>query len=71
MGDRRVGWALVVLGAAFFAVSLLAEPLQLGNDDGFGLKQIGGMVVGGALLVVGLALVYARRGTATATQAEV
>jgi hypothetical protein len=61
MSQRQLTWALVVLGAALFAVSALAEPLGLGDDNGVGMQQTIGMVVGAVLVVVGLALSYVKR----------
>ena len=70
MGQRHVAWGLVVLGAALFAVSAFAEPLGLGEDNGIGVQQTIGMVVGGVLAFAGLALRYVRRGHAETTSAQ-
>ena len=48
-------------GLVLLVLSVFAEPIGLGDDDGFGSKQILGSVVGGAAVVAGLALVYAPR----------
>jgi hypothetical protein len=69
MGRNRAGWVLVVLGGALLALSALAEPLGLGDNDGIGWKQTIGMIVGGVVLVAGLAVAYVRRHDAGAPQA--
>jgi peptidoglycan/LPS O-acetylase OafA/YrhL len=61
MDRKRLGWALVALGAVLAALSALADALGYGDDGGFGWKQTTGVVVGAAVIVVGVALVYARR----------
>jgi hypothetical protein len=71
MGQKQAAWLLVALGAALLALSALAEPLGLGDNDGVGWKQTTGMVVGGLVLVAGLALAYVRRGSAGSPQAEI
>jgi hypothetical protein len=61
MDRTRLGWVLVALGAVVVAVSALAEPLGLGDGGGFGWKQTTGVVVGAALVAVGLVLAYVLR----------
>jgi hypothetical protein len=59
-----VGGLLVVLGAVGLALSLLADPIGLGSSDGaIGWKQITGAIVGGIILVVGVAVVLRARKT--------
>ena len=62
MDRKRLGWALVALGVVFACVSALADPLGIGEGGGVGWKQITGVVVGAAVLLVGLALAYTGRG---------
>ena len=62
MDQKRTGWILVVVGAALLALSALADPIGLGDGDGIGLKQTVGMIVGGLVVLAGLAVVYVRRG---------
>jgi hypothetical protein len=62
MDRTRLGWVLVALGAVLVAISALADPLGLGEGGGVGWKQITGVVVGAAVLLVGLALGYTGRG---------
>ena len=53
--NRSMAVAMVVVGAALAIVSGLGDVLGIGGDEGvFGWKQILGLVVGVALLAVGL-----------------
>ena len=60
MNRETVGWLLVSAGAVIFLVSALADAIDIG-DGGFGWKQTLGVIVGAAIVVVGLALVYLQR----------
>jgi hypothetical protein len=71
MGKERAAWVLGVLGAASFALSALADPIDLGDGDGIGWKQSVGMVIGGVALFAGLALMYVKRGDAGSAEAEI
>jgi hypothetical protein len=71
MGQRRAGWALAVLGAAFVALSALADPLGVGDSDGIGMQQTAGLIVGGVVLLAGLALLYRTRSTTGSPRAEI
>jgi hypothetical protein len=62
VSGKTVGLVLVAAGVVLFVLSAFAEPFGLGNDDGFGLKQVGGMIVGGVAVALGLGLTYMRRG---------
>ena len=54
------GGLLVAVGAVMVVISVLADPIGLGSDDGaFGWKQITGVVVG-ALVLAGGAIVLSR-----------
>ncbi len=61
MDRRLVGGIAALAGAVILVLSALAEPIGIGNGDGFGLKQIAGMIVGAVAVGLGLFL-YARRG---------
>ncbi|MBA3567683.1 MAG: hypothetical protein H0W31_12650 [Actinobacteria bacterium] len=61
MDRRLVGGIAAVAGAVILALSALAEPIGIGNGDGFGLKQIVGVIVGAVAVGLGLFL-FARRG---------
>ena len=52
----RRGWNLVivVVGVLLALVSLFADALGVGADPGFGWKQAAGLVVGVALVGIGL-----------------
>ena len=61
MNWRLVGMLVSGVGLVLVALSILADPLGIGNEDGFGSRQIVGVVVGGVALVGGLVLMYAPR----------
>ena len=66
MDRTRLGWTLVVVGIVLALVSALAEPLGLGDDNGLGLQQVGGVVVGVVVALVGGAMAWRlRRSSAT------
>ena len=66
MDRTRLGWTLVVVGIVLTLVSAFAEPLGLGDDNGFGMQQVAGVVVGVVVAVVGAAIAWRlRRGSAT------
>ena len=71
MGQKRAGWVLAVLGAVLVALSALADPIGVGDGDGIGLQQTAGMVVGGVVLLAGLALLYRERGDAGSAPADI
>jgi hypothetical protein len=57
MTPRAVGVVVALVGGALVVVSALADPLGIGGvDETFGWKQITGVVVGGLVLLLGLAL---------------
>ena len=67
--DRKiVGAVLIAVGVVLLALSALADPIGIGNDDGFGWKQILGVIIGAGIALVGLALIYVRRGEAKVPQ---
>jgi hypothetical protein len=53
---KRYGVVLLALGAAVLVLSALAGPIGIGADDAIGWKQIVGMVVGAAAIVIGGAI---------------
>jgi hypothetical protein len=57
MGGRKtVGVVLLVAGIVVLLLSLLADALRVGTWAGFGYYQIGGIIVGAIVAVVGLVL---------------
>jgi hypothetical protein len=58
---RLVGIVLAAAGLVLLGISVLADPIGVGQENGFDGKQVVGTVVGAAVMVVGLALVYAPR----------
>jgi hypothetical protein len=57
MGGRKtVGVVLLVAGIVVLLLSLLADVLRVGTWAGFGYYQIGGIIVGAIVSVVGLVL---------------
>jgi hypothetical protein len=70
MDRKRIGWALVALGAVLVALSALAEPIGLGNGDGVGLKQTTGMIVGVVVVVAGV-LMHVKYGKVDSTPTDV
>ena len=68
MDRKRLGWALAALGAILVVISAFAEPMGIGDGDGFGWKQTTGVVVGGAAVVLGLLL--ARRSAGGSAPAD-
>ena len=71
MDRTRLGWVLVALGVVLVVLSALADPLGVGEGGGIGFKQVTGMVVGGVLVVAGLAATYVRRSDGGSAQADI
>ena len=69
--DRKLaGGVVLVVGSVLLVLSALADPIGIGDDGGFGWKQATGVIVGGVVIVIGLALIYVRRGEAKAPQPD-
>ena len=62
---RRIGFALIVIGAVVFLVSLTADLTGLSDDPGFqvGPRQAGGIALGLVVMLVGF--VFVRRNRAS------
>ena len=56
---NRIGVVIVVVGVIIALVSALADPIGIGDEDGFGLKQAAGVIVGIVVAIAG-ALVGAK-----------
>jgi len=70
MDRKRLGWVLVALGAVLVALSALADPIGLGDGDGFGLKQTTGVIVGVVVAGAGV-LMYVKYGKVDSTPTDV
>jgi hypothetical protein len=70
MDRKLVGGVVTAAGVALLVLSALADPIGLGEGGGFGWKQTTGVIVGAVVVVVGLALMYVRRGEAKAPQPQ-
>lgn len=63
MGYKTVGVVLLIVGLALVALSILADTLGVGGQEGFGWKQVAGVIVGGVSFIVGLAQVTRKGST--------
>jgi len=59
---KRYGVVLLALGAAVLVLSAFAGQIGIGANDAIGWKQVVGMVVGAAAIVVGAVWMRARPG---------
>ena len=71
MERKRFGATLLVLGAVLLVLSALADPIGIGDGHGIGWKQITGMVVGAAVIVIGALVLRAKSGEATSAAVDV
>jgi hypothetical protein len=71
MDRKLIGGIVIAVGVVLLVLSALADQIGVGDDGGFGWKQATGVIVGGVLIVIGLALVYVRRGEAKAPEPHV
>ncbi len=65
MSERQLAYILIVIGVVVALVSLLADVIGIGSDEGFGTYQIVGLIAGIVVALIGLYLVYFRRRPAT------
>jgi drug/metabolite transporter (DMT)-like permease len=56
MNERPLGIVVALVGAVGLAISALANPLGIGEEDVFGWLQITGVIVGAVVTLVGLAI---------------
>ena len=54
MSRRSFGFAIAAIGIVVLAVAALADQIGIGESDKFGWKQIVGVVVGVAIVVLGI-----------------
>jgi hypothetical protein len=66
----RFGAILLALGALLLVLSALADPIGIGEGGGIGWKQILGMVVGAAAIVIGALLMRAKSGDTTSAAVD-
>lgn len=53
MSRRSLGSALVALGLIVAAVAALADQIGIGDGDGFGWRQTGGVIIGLLIAIAG------------------
>jgi len=58
MQHPALAWTLIGLGVLLVLISAFANPLGLGGHPGFGRKKALGVVIGAAVVLIGL---YVRR----------
>jgi hypothetical protein len=56
MDERPLGIVVALVGAVGTAVAALADPLGIGEGDVFGWLQITGVILGGIVTLLGLAM---------------
>jgi hypothetical protein len=56
MDPRPFGFVVVLIGAAGLVISALADPIGVGQADGFGWLQILGVILGAVVMLLGLAM---------------
>jgi hypothetical protein len=67
---NRFGAIVLALGALMLVLSALADPIGIGEGGGIGWKQILGMVVGAAAIVIGALLMRAKSGETTSAAVD-
>ena len=67
---NRYGAILLALGAVLLALSALADPIGIGEGGGVGWKQIVGIVIGAAAIVLGAVWMRARPGEPETTTVD-
>ena len=56
MDERPLGIVVTLVGAVGTAVAALADPLGIGEGEVFGWLQITGVIIGGIVTLLGLAM---------------
>jgi len=64
MNNPMPAWTVVGLGVLIVLISLFADPLGLGRHPGFGWKQWLGLIIGAAVIMVGVYLLRRGKGSA-------
>src|SRR5437870_4128634 len=55
--ERPLGIVLVLVGAVGTAIAALADPIGIGEGHTFGWLQLTGVIIGGLVILLGLAMV--------------
>ena len=63
MNNPMPAWSVVGLGVLLVLVSLFADPLGLGRHPGFGWKQWLVLIIGAAVIMVGVYLLRRGKGS--------
>ena len=71
MERKRLGAILLALGVVVLVLSAFAGQIGIGADDAIGWKQITGMVVGAAAIVIGALSMRAKPGVHETTTVDV
>jgi hypothetical protein len=56
MDPRPFGFSVALIGAAGLVISALADPIGVGQAEGFGWLQILGVILGAVVMLLGLAM---------------
>lgn len=56
MDPRPFGFVVALIGAAGLVISALADPIGVGQAEGFGWLQILGVILGAVVMLIGLAM---------------
>lgn len=56
MEPRPFGFIVMLIGAAGLLISALADPIGVGQAEGFGWLQILGCILSGVVILLGLAM---------------
>ena len=56
MDPRPFGFIVALIGAAGLAISAVADPIGVGQAEGFGWLQILGVILGAVVMLIGLAM---------------
>jgi hypothetical protein len=56
MDPRPFGTVVALIGAAGLLISAFADPIGIGQAEGFGWLQILGCILGGVVILLGLAM---------------
>jgi hypothetical protein len=56
MDERPLGLVIALVGAVGTAIAALADPIGIGEGEVFGWLQITGVIIGGIVTLLGLAM---------------